>query len=103
MKLLIKIPTKGRGYAWLRHYTDNVSNDDTRVYLTQDTTSKGKKPLFHNGVYSIYDQSKNKIDAYNRDIDYISQEFDWDVILVGSDDMWPNSPGFDQIILYDMA
>lgn len=88
-------------------YIANVTNPETQIWLTldkNDPTSHDDIPFpLDLDVKSIKGNSVSKIDAYNRDIPEITEQFDWDVIMVGSDDMWPNTPGFDQIILDDMA
>lgn len=106
--LLIKIPTRERGFGWNSHYIDNISNPNTQVWYTVDRGTKEVDILHYvdnppNVNAFLGRESASKIHAYNRDIDDISKTFDWDVIMVGSDDMWPNTPGFDQIILDDMA
>jgi hypothetical protein len=104
--LLIKIPTRERGADWLSHYVDNVTNPNTKIVMTldyNDPTIRDSYKWKKHGVGIVVGESKSKIDAYNRDIGFLSQKFDWDVIMVGSDDMWPNTRGFDQIILDDMA
>jgi hypothetical protein len=50
---------------------------------------------FKNTTY-VFDISDSKIHAVNRDIDKI--DFDWDIILLASDDMTPQVEGYDQII-----
>lgn len=106
-KLLIKIPTRERGLGFVEKYITNVTNPDTQIWLTLDKDDRGNYddipfPINLDANISI-GNSVSKIDAYNRDIPEITEHFDWDVIMVGSDDMWPNTPGFDQIILDDMT
>lgn len=106
-KLLIKIPTRERGLGFVDKYITNVSNPETQIWLTldkDDSVSHDDIPFpLDLDIKSIKGNSISKIDAYNRDIPEITEQFDWDVIMVGSDDMWPNTQGFDQVILDDMA
>jgi len=88
-------------------YVTNTSNPSTQIWLTLDYDDSPnleaiRFPLDLD-VKPVIGNSVSKIDAYNRDIPKITESFDWDVIMVGSDDMWPNTPGFDQTILDDMA
>lgn len=104
-KLIIKIPTRERGFDFLSSYTENIINENTRIILTldeDDPTLNLDHPLLkHPQVSYVLGKSNSKIEAYNRDIDSF-EELEWDVIMVGSDDMIPQTRGFDQIILDDM-
>lgn len=109
MKLLIKIPTRERGFDWLQSYYTNLTNMNTHIHLTldEDEYPDGEVPDFGfpaelDLTFSI-GPSDSKIDAYNRDIDWISKRIDWDVIMLGSDDMLPQIRGFDQQIIEDMS
>jgi len=105
MKLLIKIPTYNRSYNnWFHLYVDNITNPDTRILLSVDHNDPIYVPDYvenHPIVTVVRGTSRNKIEAINRDIN--EYEHEWDVILVGSDDMYPLVKGFDQIILDDMV
>lgn len=104
MNLLIKIPTRERGFDWLESYVQNITNPNTRIYLTLDMNDVGLsgaveiKERYPN-VYLSLGDSTGKIDAVNRDMEYISDNFNWDVLLLGSDDMQPQMKGFDDLIL----
>lgn len=111
MKLLIKIPTRERGFDWLHSYLDNITNPETRVLLTLDNDDNWQQNLVHfwdlpeNYLYQdkvIVREafSGDKIKAINRDINGLGN--DWDILMVGSDDMIPQVKGFDQIIIDDM-
>ena len=101
MKLLIKIPTRERGFDWLQHYTKNVKLwQSTEIYLTLDEDEQHPETV---GAHRIIGPRLGKIGAINRDISEISKEYDWDILLIGSDDMWPNEYGFDELIITDMA
>lgn len=99
-KLLIKIPTRERGFDWLYAYMDNITNPETRVFLTLDADHEQPFVYDWGEVRKFYGYSKSKVDAYNRDFDKI--DFDWDIVMLGSDDMIPQVKGFDQIIIDDM-
>lgn len=103
-KLLIKIPTRERGFDWLESYLNNITNPTTQIWLTLDIDDvqlcevKKIKERFPKINYGL-GLSKSKIEAVNRDIDFISAHFDWSIILLGSDDMQPQQKGFDDLIL----
>ena len=105
-KLLIKIPTRERGFNWIISYLDNITNPNTTILISADVDEQPKwfnngiSDLTDNKVYIFFNKSQGKIEAINRDIDVLIDEFD--VLLVGSDDMIPQVKGFDQIILDDM-
>ena len=98
-KLLIKIPTRERGFIWLQSYLDNITNPNTIILLTLDN-DETEEPPAHPQIIYVRGNSKSKIDAINRDIDLYIDQFD--ILLIGSDDMIPQIKGFDQIILDDM-
>ena len=50
----------------------------------------------------IKGKSKNKIDACNRDINIVSEEFRWDILILASDDMTPLYKGYDTVIRNNM-
>lgn len=110
MKLLIKIPTRERGLGFVRSYLENITNPDTVVWLTLDEDEWDNYGDIADSigfphelsVFWTVGNTASKIDAYNRDIVHITNQFDWDIIMVGSDDMWPNEKGFDQNIIDDM-
>lgn len=108
-KLLIKIPTRERGFDWLDSYLDNITNPNTRILLSLDRGSDfcelwSKEIEREEIIYArLSSLSNGKIEAINRDInEYLKEVNDFDVLLVGSDDMKPLVKGFDQIILDDM-
>lgn len=108
-RLVIKIPTRERGLDFVDAYLENITNPFTQIWLTLDEDEWGMKDpgdylKFPNelDVRWVIGKSESKIGAYNRDIDLISEMVDWDVIMVGSDDMIPEKKGFDQRILDDM-
>ena len=110
MKILIKFPTRGRRdkfFNVLDIYYQMVTNlDDIEFQITIDTDDESmnnynvleKLKTYKNLKYDL-GISKNKIDAVNRDITI----GDWDIILLGSDDMIPKVKGYDDIIRNKMT
>jgi hypothetical protein len=45
--------------------------------------------------------SKSKVDAINRDMDFINSQYDWDILVNFSDDVIITEKGFDDIIRKD--
>lgn len=110
--LLIKYPTRSRPETFKRillEYITKLSgknkikfiismdnddntcnNEEMRSYL--DQIKKTVDLVYH------YGDSKNKVDACNRDI----PPQGWKVCILVSDDMTPRVAGYDQIILNDM-
>lgn len=103
MNLLIKIPTRERGFEWLQDYLNKIDSIHTRILLSLDDNDPQVVPAWVENNPIIYIRrgiSHGKIHAINRDIDdYIN---DFDILLVGSDDMWPQVGGFDRVIMNDM-
>ena len=67
-----------------------------------DNAELGHAQLFkekYPNVSYIFGISDSKIHAVNRDMELIGEQFDWDVLLLGSDDMQPQIKGFDDLIL----
>jgi len=112
MKLVVKIPTRERGLSFVNRYIDNLTNLNTIIWLTLDADEWAdidhqqiaEEIGFPNSLNVLYTigKTESKIHAYNRDIDLITERFDWDIMMVGSDDMWPEQKGFDQMIIDDM-
>ena len=112
MKLLVKFPTRGRPEKFLSTfnlYHTMCTDIENIVFLISidddDQTMNNDNVLnFLNGFKNtivIGGSSKSKIDAVNRDIEKISD--DWDIILLASDDMVPQTIGYDDIIRDNMA
>ena len=105
MNLLIKIPTHKRDFnKWLPSYLNNITNSATRILISVDHGDNTPIPEeFQNNpiITIVRGYSNGKISAINRDIN--EYEGYWDIILVGSDDMYPQMKGFDQIIINDMS
>jgi hypothetical protein len=110
MKILIKFPTRGRRDKFFNvldmYYQLATNLDDIEFQITIDTDDESmnnynvleKLKTYKNLKYDL-GISKNKINAVNRDITI----GDWDIILLGSDDMIPKVKGYDDIIRNKMT
>jgi hypothetical protein len=98
MKLLIKIPTRERGYKFLDLYYENITDPETRILLSIDEDCPEPPP---NRLLIVRRGKKvSKIEAINRDIHEFSDQFD--ILLVSSDDIDARGKGFDSVIIQDM-
>lgn len=105
MNILIKYPTKNRPERFkstLQRYIDFISGEhivNISVNLDNDDTSGYDTKDFYVGntcvTFSRYD-TKNKIEAVNVGIKY-----DFDILILASDDMIPVKRGYDDIIAND--
>lgn len=114
MKLLVKMPTRGRAektvqlldkYIQLASgrydiaFAISLDRDDPQSERFQDmvvnknNNDKGIKVYTHVGF------SKSKVDAINRDLNKYT---DFDVLLATADDMTPIEKNYDEIIMYHM-
>lgn len=105
MNLLIKYPTRGRPerfFAGLDSIYQNIFDKDSFhvcVTIDDDDTSMSNlmtvAEIMRYGNISVTGGiSKSKVDAINRDM----PTYDWDVLMVFSDDMRMTFWGFDKII-----
>lgn len=112
MKILVKFPTFNRPkqfFNTLYEYYKKASNRNKMYFLvsidSNDSSMNNETVL--NGIKTypnievIIGESKSKIDAVNRDLDKINYE--WDIVLLASDDMIPMVNGYDNIIRNDMV
>ena len=111
MRLLIKLPTRGRAerfFSTLQRYRALLSGKvPTRFVVTCDEDdTKMNTPIVRQRLAAVpnltvfYGNSGSKVAAINADIPWPP---DWDVILVASDDMVPVEPGYDWVICSEMA
>jgi hypothetical protein len=110
MKILIKFPTRGRRDKFFNvldiYYQLATNLNNIEFQITIDTNDESmnnynvleKLKTYKNLNYDL-GISKNKIDAVNRDLIV----GDWDIILLGSDDMIPKVKGYDDIIRNKMT
>jgi hypothetical protein len=110
MKLVIKFPTRNRKNKFLntlKKYDNLLSKKiDVRFLITMDEDDtemncQDVKEILntYSNLTFFYGNSKNKIDAVNKDLDKIE---DWDIVLLASDDMIPVVKGYDEIIVENM-
>lgn len=104
MKILFKYTTRSRRSNFLRgidSIIDNLADKvNYHIYTTIDTDDDKMRPLpeiIGNHTY-IAGKSKSKIDAINRDMDYINSNYDWDILVNMSDDVIFIEKGFDNVI-----
>jgi|GEM_PF-349681 len=106
-RLLVKIPTKSRPEQLLKnldiYYKKLSGNTDCHFLIScnaDDDTMNNAAIIEQLSCYKNlsvrFGDIKNKIDAYNRDIDEFIDSFD--ILVVASDDMIPVKQGYDQII-----
>jgi len=108
MDILVKYPTRNRPHKFLqvfsrllemaRDVSVLVSYDADDATMTPDIVKRAM--ALSEKIVIIQGESRNKIHACNRDIAKIKQ---WDVIVLMSDDMIPQVPGWDDVIREDMA
>ncbi len=105
-KLLVKIPTRERGFDWLHNYLDRSELANTVFVLTLDNDQIETVPawvLEHEAIRCDFAPRDGKVGAVNRNVmEWMSKE-QASVLLLGSDDMVPMVSGYDKIILADMA
>lgn len=107
MRILVKLPSRGRpdqcgavirlmmsNSAWHCDYLVSLDHDDPAV----DGYSKAFDGL---DVWVKRGRSESKIDAINRDVNGFGEA--WDILVVGSDDMFPVAQGWDTVIRESMA
>jgi hypothetical protein len=102
---LIKYATRGRA-DWFRRAITNITNTssslDYRILVSADIDDPQMKNdhiiefcRAHEKVTLIHGESKSKIDAINRDMEFAG---DWDVLVNMSDDMHFILRGWDNVI-----
>lgn len=104
MKLLIKFPTRNRPNKFLKtlvRYVDYLDDKTTKIVITCDNDDVTMKDDYIKEVILNYDNVEllsgnhnSKIEAVNADLD----KFDFDIVLLASDDMIPMVKGYDTII-----
>jgi hypothetical protein len=104
LKILFKYTTRSRRSNFLRGIDSIIDNladkENCHIYTTFDVDDDKMRPLPEikgNHTY-IAGTSKSKIDAINRDMDFINSQYDWQIIINMSDDMVFIQKGFDDII-----
>ena len=104
LKIVFKYTTRSRRSNFLRGIDSIINNLSDKVnyhiFTTIDTDDDKMRPLpeiIGNHTY-IAGVSKSKVDAINRDMDYINSNYDWDILVNMSDDVVFTEKGFDNII-----
>lgn len=114
MKILFKYSSRSRPDKFFFGLDSIVKNmmrpKDHQILCTFDTDdlsmnnekviSKLATEYTDYNITWVFGESKNKIDAINRDID--KADSDWDILVNMSDDMEFIERGFDQFICYEM-
>ena len=102
MKILFKYTSRSRRSNFLRGYDsilDKIANkEDYHILISVDKDDQSMYPLpVLDGNHTfVVGNSKNKIDAINRDINEF--DYDFDILINMSDDMIFTKKGFDDII-----
>mgnify|MGYP003649860203 FL=1 len=102
MRILFKYTSRSRRSNFLRGY-DSILNkianrEDYHILISVDKDDQSMFPLpVLDGNYTfVVGNSKNKIDAINRDLNEF--DYDFDILINMSDDMIFTKKGFDDII-----
>lgn len=105
MKLFIQFPTRHRPVRFkqylLRYLSYMEDRDNFHIQVSCDHDDQSISSSFiHNlrNVSIVYNDNRNKIEAINASI----PKKGWDVLLLASDDMWPEIYGYDTIIREEM-
>lgn len=112
MKLLIKFPTRNRPELFFKtldlyyQMAEDKNNLFFLISLDQDDKTMSNadiniKLMEYENLQFIFGDSLSKIDAVNRDMDLL--EFDYDILLLASDDMIPQIKGYDNVIREKMT
>ena len=112
MRLLIKFPTRGRKdkfFSTLDKYYEYCSDIDNTMFLisidTDDTEMNTDEVINKLSTYKnikvVIGYSLSKIDAVNRDLKDL--DYDWNIVILASDDMIPQVNGYDKIIKENMS
>lgn len=110
MKILIKLTSRSRPekfFKTVQSVCDNSVTDDWVIMATLDKNDESMMKLDvldrldqNSSIIYHFGESKNKIDAINRDMD--KAPADWDILISISDDQIV-APGFDEQIISDMT
>lgn len=99
MRILFKYATRSRPELFKRgmeSIINNVASDNYHIVVSIDSDDSSMSEKFDYPNTTVFvGLSKNKIDAINRDVNYIK---DWDIVVNMSDDMVFNQKGFDDVI-----
>jgi hypothetical protein len=106
-KILIQFPTRQRPGKFLRvaklyidlmndkdNWIMNVSCDDNDPTMNNPVMMRKIYKLHPDKVFLNFNPNKSKIQAVNADV----SEYDFDIVLLASDDMIPRERGYDNVI-----
>lgn len=107
MKILFKLTSRSRPekfFATIKNIQENCASDNYDILCTidEDDESMNTDYVFDHiesladNVWVFSGESKDKIEANNRDINIYNQH--WDILVNVSDDMVFQFPGFDNVI-----
>ena len=102
MKILFKYTSRSRRSNFLRGYDSilnkiaNIEDYHVLISVDKDDQSMYPLPVLDGNHTFVVGNSKNKIDAINRDLNEF--DYDWDILINMSDDMIFTKKGFDDII-----
>jgi len=108
MKLLLKCPTRSRpekirktlaAYFRFALHPENIGvavSCDVDDKMMEDTSELNVVLSRFGWSKVYYSQNKNKIEACNADMDKI--DYEWDIVVLVSDDMIPQIRGYDDVI-----
>ena len=92
LKILYKLATRSRKEKAIKAIENIIKfnpKGEFAILLSIDTDDESMKDFQYDSKSVIIKRglSKNKIDAINRDMDTIENEYDWDILVNFSDDM----------------
>ena len=99
LKILYKLATRSRREKAVKAIENIIKFNPKGAFailLSIDTDDESMKDFQHDSEAVIIKRglSKNKIDAINRDMNIIENEYDWDILVNFSDDMEITSSEF---------
>lgn len=107
LKILYKVTSRSRP-EWckraIQSIIDNEADDNRLILVSLDsddptmTTPDIMEWMSEHGCHMVFGTSKNKIHAINRDIDKVSDFYNWDILVNVSDDQVFTMKGFDDVI-----
>ena len=107
--ILVKFPSRERARTFdsvVRQYKSMQTTEDVIYFITLDSNDpdlERYKEICHElGLMYSLGESKGKIHACNRDI-ADPQLPNWDILVLASDDMLPQTHGWDKVLIDEMA
>lgn len=106
MKILLKYPSRNRPELLRKNLTEYwdlcTDKDNTRILVSLDSDDEESIKVANEFDYIELHigNSKNKIDACNRDVE--KTDWPWDIIILCSDDMFCKLRGWDERLRDDM-